>query len=99
MTIRSRWIGSVLKLAKTELLEMKACRDSQTVAAIAVGILSSAIGFLPHSHSLKLSFSNSHMKCLFYYLSLSPLSFQTHTSREQDKATAIFEGTNGQGTI
>jgi len=43
MTVGSRWVGSVLKLAKTELLGTKACRDSQTVAAIAVGLSQSSI--------------------------------------------------------
>ena len=59
--------------------------------------VSLAIGFLPHSCSLNLSFSNLHMEYLFYfpYLSLFSLSFQTHTSRKQNKATAIFKGTNG----
>ena len=53
------------------------------------------LDFLPHLRSLNSSFSNIHMEHLFYFL-YPPLflSFQAHTGRKQ-KATAIFEGTNG----
>ena len=68
-------------------------------------VVSSAIGFLPHSHSFNFSFSNLHTEHLFYfpYLSLFSLLiffiFFKFTPVKSKKATAIFKGTNGRGTI
>ena len=61
-------------------------------------MVSLAIGFLPYSCFLNVSFSNHHVEHYFILPTFSYfLIFKAHTDKKQNKqkVTAIFKGTNG----